>query len=226
VRDARVAIYYAPSADDPLSERAATWLGRNALYDAPAALQPPIDGIADVTADPRSYGFHATLKPPMRLHPGTDWSSFVAAVRATAAKLKPFPLPRLAVSDISGFLALRETEPSASLQTLSDACVEQLDAFRSPPSGEELARRRKSPLTPEQDGMLVRWGYPYVFGTWFFHMTLTRRLSADEKAVFMPAAIDWFAGALRQPRTVHDICLFTQRAPGSHFTIADRIRLG
>ena len=36
--------------------------------------------------------------------------------------------------------------------------------------------------------MLLRWGYPYVFGTWFFHMTLTRRLSADEKRVYMPAA--------------------------------------
>ena len=43
-------------------------------------------------------------------------------------------------------------------------------------------------LTARQDAMLVRWGYPYVFDTWFFHMTLTRRLSAEEKRVFMPAA--------------------------------------
>ena len=35
----------------------------------------------------------------------------------------------------------------------------------------------------EQDAMLVRWGYPYVFDTWFFHMTLTRRLSDAEKSI-------------------------------------------
>ena len=72
---------------------------------------------------------------------------------------------------------LRETEPSAALQALADACVEQLDRFRAPPSDAELARRRRASLTPRQDAMLVRWGYPYVFDTWFFHMTLTRRLT-------------------------------------------------
>ena len=50
--------------------------------------------------------------------------------------------------------------------------------------------------------MLVRWGYPYVFDTWFFHMTLTRRLSAEEKQVFMPAAEAYFARAIGTPRRV------------------------
>ena len=55
-------------------------------------------------------------------------------------------------------------------------------------------------LTPRQDAMLVRWGYPYVFDTWFFHMTLTRRLSAAEKRSFMPAAEAHFARAIATPR--------------------------
>ena len=73
--------------------------------------------------------------------------------------------------------------------------------------------------------MLVRWGYPYVFGTWFFHMTLTRRLSAEEKAVYLPAASAWFASALEGPRRVTDICLFTQVDPEAPFRIAERLPL-
>jgi hypothetical protein len=73
--------------------------------------------------------------------------------------------------------------------------------------------------------MLVRWGYPYVFRTWFFHMTLTRRLSDVEKAAVLPAAEAWFAPALAVDRRVEDICLFTQSSPDAAFTLAERIRL-
>ena len=112
---------------------------------------------------------------------------------------------------------------SAPLQALADACVAQLDPFRAPPSDAELARRRRSAADAEQDAMLVRWGYPYVFETWFFHMTLTRRLNADgEGACIMPAAEAHFARALAVPRRVEDICLFVQPAPGEPFVIAER----
>ena len=74
--------------------------------------------------------------------------------------------------------------------------------------------------------MLVRWGYPYVFDTWFFHMTLTRRLSADEKRIFMPAAEAYFARATAMTtRRVGDICLFVQPAPGEPFVIEERLTL-
>jgi putative phosphonate metabolism protein len=220
----RVAIYYAPVPDDPLTHLSAAWLGRDPLSNAPVA-QPAVNGIAGFTAEPRSYGFHATLKPPMHLAEGTDWTGFVAAVRRVAACISPFELPPLAVSDLRGFLALRETTPCPALQALADACVEQLDSFRAPSSEDELARRRKARLSAEQDAMLVRWGYPYVFGSWFFHMTLTRRLSDAEKAVIMPATQAWFAPALVVPRRVQDICIFTQAAPGSAFVLAERMTL-
>jgi len=221
---ARVAIYYAPLPNDPLTPLSSTWLGRDPASNAPVG-QPPIEGIQEVTADPRLYGFHATLKPPMRLKPGIEWSAFVAATHRMASGIAPFELPDLEVADVHGFLALRETTPCPPLQTLSDICVEQLDAFRAPPPPDELARRRKASLSAEQDAMLLRWGYPYVFGTWFFHMTLTRRLTPPEKAMFMPAAQDWFAPALSARRVVRNICLFTQAAPGAAFTLAERVPL-
>jgi putative phosphonate metabolism protein len=221
---ARVALYYAPLAGDPLTRLSSAWLGRDPVTNAPAP-QPALDNLAEITAEPRAYGFHATLKPPMRLAAGSDWTGFVSAVRATASGIAPFDLPPLAVSDLRGFLALRETNPCSALQALADVCVEQLDSFRELPSNEELARRRKAKLSTEQDAMLVRWGYPYVFGTWFFHMTLTRRLSDAEKATILPAAESWFAPALAVPRRVEDICIFTQATPGAAFTLAERVRL-
>jgi len=221
---ARVAIYYAPLPDYPLTRLSAAWLGRDLVTNAPVA-QPRLDGIAEITAEPRGYGFHATLKPPMRLPAGTDWTGFMHAVRAVAAGIAPFELPPLAVADLRGFLALRETNVCPPLQWLADACVEQLDSFRVPPTEDELARRRRANLSAEQDAMLVRWGYPYVFGAWFFHMTLTRRLTDAEKAVILPAAEAWFAPALAVSRRVEDICVFTQVRADAPFNLAERVRL-
>jgi putative phosphonate metabolism protein len=221
---ARVAAYYAPRPDDPLFVAGATWLGRDPESDA-SAPQPDLPDIVEVTAEPRLYGFHATLKPPMRLAEGRQWFDVVEAARALADRTAAFDLPRLAVQVVHGFLALRETAPCAPLQALADACVEHLDPFRAPPSDAELARRRRANLSIEQDAMLTRWGYPYVFSTWFFHMTLTRRLTVEEKARFRPEAEAYFTRALSVPYRVADICLFVQAAPDAPFVIAERLPL-
>jgi putative phosphonate metabolism protein len=220
----RVAVYYTPQPDDPLFVEGATWLGRDPESGAPA-VQPDIPNVADVTAEPRVYGFHATLKPPMRLKEGRQWFDVAEAATQLAKTTAPFHLPRLAVSDVHGFLALRETSDSARLQALADACVEHLDHLRAPLMDDEIARRRRGGLTSQQDAMLLRWGYPYVFETWFFHMTLTRRLSASEKQVFMPATERYFARAIAATRQVSDICLFVQPAPGEPFLIRERLPL-
>jgi putative phosphonate metabolism protein len=222
--DARVAIYYAPRPDDTLFALSSAWLGRDPAAGEPVA-QPNLPQITEVTVEPRVYGFHATLKPPMRLADDYQWSDLVEAATRMADQIAPFELPSLAVSDISGFLALRETVPCAPLQALADACVEQLDWLRAPPSDAELARRRRSKLSAQQDAMLQRWGYPYVFETWFFHMTLTRRLSVEEKRLYQPAAEQYFARAIDMPRRVIDICLFVQPAPGAPFVIEQRLPL-
>ena len=223
-RDGRVAAYYAPQPDDALFTAAAKWLGRDPKSGSPVR-QPELPGIADITAEPRRYGFHATLKPPMRLADGCRWSDVVAATEELADRTPAFDLPPLAVSDVFGFLALRESVHCPPLQALADACVERLDPLRAPASEADLARRRRAGLSPRQDAMLVRWGYPYVFDTWFFHMTLTRRLSAAEKNDWQPALEAHLARALAIPRRVTDLCLFVQPAPGADFVIAQRLRL-
>jgi hypothetical protein len=161
----------------------------------------------------------------MRLARGRSWDDILVATDALAGEIAPFELPALQVTDLHGFLALRESSVCPPLQALADACVERLDAFRAPPSEAELARRRRAGLTAEQDAMLVRFGYPYVLETWFFHMTLTRRLSAEEHTIWRPVAEQFFAASVQRPRRVTDISLFTQTGPRAPFVIAERFRL-
>jgi len=210
--DARVGVYYSPCQDDPLFVAGAAWLGRDTGSGA-AVVQPELPGIDE------------TMKPPMRLAARSSWDELLDVTHELASQIAPFELPMLQVRNLHGFLALRETSVCPPLQALADLCVEGLDRFRAQPSEAELARRRRAGLTDAQDAMLVRFGYPYVLTTWFFHMTLTRRLSTEEHEFWRPEAERFFAAAVRMPRIVTDICLFTQTSAGMPFTVAERIAL-
>ncbi len=216
----RVAVYWAPELDDPLHAAGSAWLGRDAETAARVA-QPAIPGLADITSDPRGYGLHATLKPPFRL--ATSYQAFIADAARWAESQAPFTLPPLSVQDLKGFLALRETTPCPALHALADSAVSALDHHRAPPTEEELARRRKAPLSATHEALLERWGYPYVMGEWQFHITLTHRLPPEEAARIRPLAEAHFAGLVEQPRKVGTVCVFTQAAPGQPFLIAERL---
>jgi putative phosphonate metabolism protein len=220
----RIALYYAPEAHDPLHERASTWLGRDAVSDAeiPQKTVAGID-IAEVTADARGYGFHATLKPPFRVQ--GDMQAALQTAREFAARTAPFALPPLNVTDLDGFLALREESPCPALYALADGTVAALDAHRAPATEAEIARRKPEKLSPRQREYLAAWGYPYVFAEWRFHMTLTRRLTSEEKSIILPAVTEALGDALSLARTVSDICVFTQATPGAPFTILERLKL-
>ncbi len=220
----RVALYWAPELSDGLHTLGSQWLGRDAQSGA-ALAQPTLPGldIAAITADPRGYGLHATLKPPFRF--ATRYDAVRADATALAARSTPFDLPPLSVQDLHGFLALREVAPCPALHEFADACVEALDAHRAPATPEEIARRRPERLTPAQQNMLARWGYQYVFAEWQFHVTLTRRLTPEEKSAVQPAVTAFLGDAPARPRRVTELCLFVQPAPGAPFTIAERLPL-
>lgn len=218
-----MAVYYAPEVSDPLWRAGCAWLGRDAESGGRGA-QPDVPGIAEWTAEPAAYGFHATLKPPMRLR--TSYGAFRDDVAAVAGRIAPFELPALAVMDVGGFVALREVAPCPALHALSDRCVEGLDEHRAEAGEAELARRRAGDrLSEAQEAMLVRWGYPYVLATWFFHITLTRRLPEGERGVAIAAANGHFAGKLG-PRPVDAVTIFTQAGAGAPFLAAERVALG
>jgi putative phosphonate metabolism protein len=220
----RIALYFAPGTDDPLHQRASAWLGRDAVSGAQIT-QPAIASvdIAEVTADARGYGFHATLKPPFRVE--GDIRAALQAAQDFAAHTAPFTLPPLQITDLDGFLALRESAPCPALHALADGAVTALDAHRAPATEAEIARRKPENLSPRQREYLAAWGYPYVFAEWRFHMTLTRRLTPAEKAIILPAVADALGDAPAVARSVTDICIFAQAAPGAPFIILERLKL-
>jgi hypothetical protein len=136
-----------------------------------------------------------------------------------------FALQPLQITDLDGFLALRESAPCPALQALADGAVTALDAHRAPATEAEIARRKPEKLSPRQRDYLAAWGYPYVFAEWRFHMTLTRRLTPVEKATILPAVTEALGDAPAIARTVTDICIFAQAAPGAPFTILERLKL-
>ncbi len=221
----RVAVYYAPDRDDPLWSAGCRWLGRDPESDARFPLP---EALADsgLIQDPAGYGFHGTLKPPMRLAVGLSYEGFLDAVRHLAQGLRPFAMPRLSVQNLHGFLAVREAEPSPDLQAIADVTVASLDDWRTLPNDTELARRRKAGLSAPEEAMLSRWGYPYVFQLWRFHLTLTRRLDETEMARLKPAAEAWFAAALAKPRACNSLAVYTQPNSGAPFTLSARVPLG
>jgi len=221
----RVALYWAPAVEDALHGAGSRWLGRDAETGA-AVPQPQLPGLdlAELTADARLYGLHATLKPPFR--PNAPYAEVSAAARALAAGLAPFDLPPLAPRDLDGFLALREAAPCPALHALADACVAGLDTYRTPPDAAELARRRRGGLAGEAEANLLRWGYPHVFAAWRFHVTLSRRLGTEERDAVAAAAVREVGAAAQRARRVSAICLFTQAGPGQAFLCAERLPLG
>jgi hypothetical protein len=218
----RAALYWAPAADDPLWSAGNSWLGRDPELNV-AVDQPDLPGIDEMTAAPRVYGFHATLRPPMRLN--GSWDNFMACARAAAAASAAFDLPRLAVADLDGFLALRDVAPCPALHALAETCVRETEPSRLPPDANELAKRQAAGLSAEEEVLLQRFGYPYVMQCWRFHMTLTRRLSAAEMRRVRPAAEAHFAAALAVSRRVTDISVFTQAGAGAPLLLAQRVRL-
>ncbi len=212
----RVAVYYGPETEDPLWQAGCAWLGRDPETGT-ALPQPDLPGLPADTADPRRYGFHATLKAPFT--PRLGFAKFLEDAAAFAARQKAFALPTLAVTPLHGFLALCPTAPSPALQSLADACVAALDAHRLPEDAAAQARRAAG-RNAKQAGYIARWGYPLVFEEFRFHMTLTGKM---ENNPYKTAAEAYFALALARPRIVKQIAIFTEDEKSAPFRLCRRL---
>lgn len=227
----RYALYYAPRPEEGLAAAASQWLGRNAETGQARALKPvsafTAERLAEMTAEPRLYGFHGTLKAPFALIDGVSERDLVAAVGGFAARCRPFSVPSMRLDCLSGFMALLPADRSAELQDLADSCVIEFDEFRRPADEAELARRRAAGLSPRQDELLMRWGYPYVLEECRFHLTLTGRIrDPGEHAAIGDLLRRRFAGFIDRPLAVRDLCVFRQLAPGRPFNVLARFTLG
>lgn len=224
----RYAVYWTP-APGPLAAVGAAWLGWDAEAGAEAA-QPDVPGLpeplAAVTAAPRAYGLHATIKPPFRLAEGTGPAALDEALAALAARLAPVVLPGLAIAAIGPWQTLLPEGDEAGLNALAAEVVAGLDAFRAPPSAAEIARRNPDALTARQRALLDRWGYPHVMEEFRFHITL----SGPHGGGAPPAAIIAAAAAhvgphLPRPFVLDALSLCGEGGDG-RFRVLRRHRLG
>jgi putative phosphonate metabolism protein len=174
---ARYAIYFAPDAASPLWQFGSAVIGYDAATGEPrpfvTTFGHSIETWSDITAEPRRYGFHATLKAPFEVVAGADEPTLLAAAEQIAASMAPAELVGLEARALGRFVALVPSVPSEKLQTLAAAVVTHLDNLRAPLSASDRERRLKSPLTARQIDYLDRYGYPYVLDEFRFHMTLT-----------------------------------------------------
>ena len=218
---ARYAVYYTPAPSHALWHAGCDWLQRDPAADE--ARQPTRAHVSE----PWRYGFHATLKPPMRLAPGCSEAGLREAVAQLAQRTARFVMPALSVQWLGDFLALQPlallpaTHP---LRRLADACVTELDAWRAEPTPDELQRRLATPMSAEQRALLQRHGYPHVLGHWRFHMTLSNSLPPDAalRDAMHQAASQHFGAALGQPLACDALSLLVEPAPGQPFRLLHR----
>jgi len=219
----RYAIYFAAGSDSALSRFGAELLG----YDAYTGNELPFPAEAshlapdwrDITADPRKYGFHGTLKAPMALAPGKTEAELLAACAAFAGEARTIPVIRPVVDAISGFIAVIPAEPVRELQQLAADCVRAFDGFRPALAAEDRARRKPEKLTGRQRDYLDRWGYPYVMEEFRFHMTLTGRLDAERRGPILQMLRARFAALGLDALPIDRIALFGQDDAKARFRI-------
>ncbi|WP_171176893.1 DUF1045 domain-containing protein [Ruegeria sp. HKCCD8929] len=211
----RYAIYYAPPADAEWTRFGTAWLGWD-METGTEIAQPQVDGldVPSITATPRKYGLHGTLKPPFRLAEGQSLLALQEACAALAATRVPVTLAGLKIARLGRFLAARPLGDTSGLNALAAASVRELDGFRAPASDTELARRRASGLTPAQEQNLSQWGYPYVMDDFRFHITLTGRLDKPTLAQVQTALETRIALMLPQPFTITDLALMGEAEDG------------
>ena len=165
----RIAIFFTPPPDHPLTGAASAWLTRDAfpanhptveLRDA--VLSP--DEIRELVVEPRRYGFHATLKAPFRLAAGFELINVTNAVAAFARNAPVEIIPSLRIERLGSFFALTPRQPAPRLNALAAEVVKTLDRFRAPLTLAEIARRRTAQLTPSQSQKSRSLGLPLYHG--------------------------------------------------------------
>lgn len=225
----RFAIYFAPSANSSLWDRAATWLGRDSAtgetFDGPVAGMDR-NRLLNLTQSANRYGFHATIKPPMALVEGAAVYELRATLRDFARTKEPFSLGQLQIASLGGFLALVVPGVHDQLQDFAADVVETFEPLRAELSVKDKAARREKGLTPRQDELLEAYGYPYLFDEFRFHMTLTDRLDPSEHDEVQTAAQAWFGPELGNDVVFDRLALFHEAERGLPFSRLEDYKLG
>ena len=223
----RYALYVAPEPDSGLAGFAAAWLGRDpggkdSTWPT-GSREISRTRLRALTATPRHYGFHATLKPPFRLVDGARPEDLLKAVQDFVRGQKPVAFAGLQLAAIGGFLALVPAGSCAAIDRLAADCLRFFEPFRAPARQEEIERRKRRGLSPRQEQLLYRWGYPYVLEEFRFHFTLTGPLGRQREKEILQNNLAAITEKFRhRPYSIESICVFSQPSLRHPFQLIER----
>lgn len=217
----RYAVYFAPARESAWWTFGAGWLGRDEIADQPLPQPCPAgfgaQDFAQLTAEPRRYGFHATLKAPFRLK-SPEPAQLFERVDALAAQLRAVPLGSLVPLYMDGFVALAPARLNPAVVQLGARCVVELDDLRAPLTDDEVARRQPERLDERGRDLLARYGYPHVLERLRFHMTLSGPVDAATAGRLVAYVAHPVAQLhTRQRPSLDRLCVFHEREPGQNF---------
>jgi len=224
----RYAIYWAPAAESGLFALACSWFGSDS-ENGKASLDRNFLGLSPNLAEsavtsPRRYGLHATMKAPFRLASNSDAAMLGDSLSAFCARRRRIRTGPLRLTRFSRFLALVPQPPRSELEWLADECTTWFDCFRAPLSDTDRDRRSGN-LTSLEAAQFEEFGYPYIFSSFMFHITLAGPLSGADldrvEAALAPAIVPFTEADF----TVDELCLFGDPGGGAMFRILGRYPL-
>jgi hypothetical protein len=221
VNFSRYAIYYIP--DLPLFQIGSDWLGWNSVTGQETTLSANHHRITD---RPRKYGFHATMKPPFSLASNSTQGELQDAFQAFCATVSTATGGTLKISRLGRFLAMTQDVQSNDVTDLAASTVSHFDKFRAPLSDNDIQKRRQRRLTPEQDALMLRWGYPYVMQEFKFHMTLTGPLQNDEIVSIEQLANTRLQEFIGQSLNIASLALLGEDRDSGRFHVIEKLSLG
>lgn len=227
----RYAIFYVPDAHTQLYRYGSSILGYDChsggAVDFPAELGDGALNWNELTAQPRRYGFHATLKAPFHLLSSSTEERLVNAVQNFAGLGHAIHTFAPTVRLLGGFFAVVPLKAEPALDILAASCTTIFDAYRAPMSPQERAHRVALGLSQSQMRNLDRSGYPYVLSEFRFHMTLTGRVPPSRRKAVLAALSEGFHRMRVEPSIAIDhLELVKQDAPDASFRVVSRCPLG
>ena len=171
-----------------------------------------------ITEAPRRYGFHGTLKAPFHLRDGTDEAALMHALDRFGGAAREQIAIAPVVRALETFIAIVPRDRDPALDRLASDCVTFFDPFRAPLSERDRARREPGRLSERQREHLDRWGYPYVFEDFRFHMTLTGPVPV-ERHTEMAAVLETRFGHLLGRIAIDSLSLFVEEEPAADFRV-------
>ncbi|WP_266183974.1 DUF1045 domain-containing protein [Dyella humicola] len=215
----RYAIYFCPSPASALAALGRDWLSVELTPNGIPGI--PLPRWNALLADVRRYGWHATLRSPFTLSPDHDVGDLRRTLSLIAQNHAPINLS-LRLSRLNGFLALRPVSECRAVDALAAACTDAIEPLRAPLAEPEF-QRRAAELDAIETHYLQRYGYPYVFERYRFHMTLSAPASVDEERALQR----WLAlrAAMLPAARIDALTLCVEASPGAAFQPLERFAL-